>query len=312
MNTNLHIHVDNYKTNFTIMQYNVDMSVREEKYENTKWNNRKDRVASLINVINADIVCLQEMRKLEGTPSINEFLSSFNRYHYKVEYRNPGSLAFGNAILYKPDKFYPLQTVKRWLSTTPNTVSDTYINKEGDIPKGFGYIIMGVQFQAVQNDKIVVNSAPFWVFNTHLGLEEKLKTESCHQILDIVKEIVSDSNQEFIICGDFNFFPDRDGDKQRAILTDKGSLQDLGKGAITINGKPLEGTFVGYEHDDFKADLKKMVSRLDHVFGSKNVRRISDPILITKTMKFFEPTEELTDRNLPSDHLPLLMGLEIN
>ena len=157
----------------------------------------------------------------------------------------------------------------------------------------------------MEEGKIVANLPPFWVFNVHFGLEEDLKTKSCHKLLEIVKDATK--GQEFIICGDFNFFPDRDGNKQRAILT--AELKDLGRGAKTLSGKECEGTFVGYEHDEFKADLKNMISRLDHIFASTKVTGHS-PVLYTKTMLDVEPVE-LTTRDTPSDHLPLFININI-
>jgi endonuclease/exonuclease/phosphatase family metal-dependent hydrolase len=284
-----------------VLQYNVDMCVREEKFEETKWINRKERVIKIINEIDADIVCLQELRNLDGNETINQFLSRFTQYHYKLEYRNPSTYSFGNAILYKPTKIYPTKTMKNWLSKTPDIVSDSFVNKEGDIPKGFGFIIMGILFHHVENGKIVVGKEPFWVYNTHLGLEEKLKEEQVKSIINIL-----DVNT-MILCGDFNFFPDKDGDKQRLMLTTH--LNDLGKGAKTLQGRSIEGTFVGYEHDEFKADLSNMVSRLDNVFASKDVHAES-AILYTRTMLTPEP-EELTSRSTPSDHLPLIVTIVV-
>ena len=305
MNANLHCSIDGFSRNFRLLQYNVDQAMREEQFEDTKWNNRYTRVTSLINDVDADIVCLQEMRKLPGTISVNQFLSSLFKYQYEIGYRNPSLLAFGQAILYKPEKFYPLQTVKRWLSDTPETVSDTWaINPAGST--GFGYLVLGTQFLSVKEGKVVTNAEPFWVFNVHLGMEEDVKTKSCHKLLEIVTKLTS--GQKFVICGDFNFFPDRDGNKQRAILTEK--LQDLGKGAKTLGGRPVEGTFVGYEHDQFKADLNNMVSRLDHIFGLEGVVG-KDPTLYTKTMLPEEP-EELTTRQYPSDHLPLRLEVTLS
>lgn len=298
MNANLHCVVDGFSSNFRLLQYNVDQAMREEQFEDTKWNNRYSRVTSLINDVDADIVCLQEMRKLPGTISVSQFLSSLSKYQYEIGYRNPSLLSFGQATLYKPEKVYPLQTVKRWLSDTPETVSDTWALNAGG-STGFGYLVLGTQFVAVKEGKVVTNAEPFWVFNVHFGLEEDLKTKSCHKLLEIVTAITK--GQHFVICGDFNFFPDRDGNKQRAILTEK--LQDLGKGAKTLGGRLVEGTFIGYEHDQFKADLTNMVSRLDHVFGSEGVIG-KEPTLYTKTMLPEEP-EELTTRKYPSDHLPL-------
>ena len=102
--------------------------------------------------------------------------------------------------------------------------------------------------------------------------------------------------------------PDKDSEKQRQILTS--TFKDLGKGAKTLGGKSVEGKFIGYEHDTFKADLNNMKSRLDHVLCSKNVVGIN-PTLYTKTMLDQEPVE-LTTRDYPSDHLPIVIDLTIN
>lgn len=115
------------------------------------------------------------------------------------------------------------------------------------------------------------------------------------------------ASADFLVTGDFNFFPQLGGPKQRAILTSAG-CQDLGKGARTLGGKEIEGTFVGYEHDEFKADLKNINSRLDHIFSSGGFSG-SSPTLYTRTMLEHEP-EELTTRDYPSDHLPLVINIE--
>ena len=292
-----------FKPEFKVLQYNVDQAMREEKFEGTKWNNRCERVEKLIIDVNADVVCLQEMRRLpDAHKSVNQFLASFVDYYFDVTYRNSNLLSFGQAILYKPDKLYAMKTIKRWLSDTPDVVSDSWSVAAGG-SCGFGYVVMGTQFMFVKNGLLVDNVDPFWVFNTHFSLDEDVKTKSSKKLLEIVKEVAGD--QQFIVCGDFNFFPDKDGAVQREILTTE--LHDLGKGALTLGGKHVEGTFVGYEHDAFKADLSNMISRLDHVFGSSGVVG-TNPTLYTKTMLTEEP-EELTTRKYPSDHLPLVVNI---
>lgn len=292
-----------FNTEFKILQYNVDQAMREEKVPMTKWNNRVSRVEKLILDANADIVCLQEMRRLpDCVKTVNQFLASFEDYYFDVAYRNSNLLSFGQAILYKPDKFFARRTVKKWLSDTPDIVSDTWSVKAGG-SCGFGYMVLGTEFQYVVDGKIVDDLESFWVFNVHFALDEEVKTKSCHKLLEIVNKV--SGGKQFLICGDFNFFPDKDGAEQRAILTTE--LQDLGKGAVTLGGKYVEGTFVGYDHDEFKADLTNMISRLDHVFGSPGVIA-SNPKLYTKTMLDEEPPE-LTTRDYPSDHLPLLLEI---
>ena len=279
------------------LTYNVDMAMREQKVEMTKWGKRSARVRALVLDANPDFCCLQELRKLPGENPITEFLSSFTGYDFEYGYRNSNELSFGQAILFKPSKLYPMEISKKWLSDTPDTVSDTYSSD-----RQVGYLVLGVKFYHVVDGKIVTNKDPFWVFNTHYGLDEDLKTKSCHALLKIIKSVAKDTS--FFLSGDFNFFPDRDGGLQRSVLTSE--FDDLAKGAVTLGGKHVEGTFVGFDHDEFKADLNNMVSRLDHIFGKG--LNASNPILYTKTMLDVEPPE-LTTRDYPSDHLPLLITL---
>lgn len=53
-----------------------------------------------------------------------------------------------------------------------------------------------------------------------------------------------------------------------------------------------------------------MQSQLDNVFGSKRVARNGNTILYMKTMLEVEP-KELTTRDAPSDHLPVVMNLTV-
>jgi len=299
----LYAHIDFFVNSLKFMTYNVDQAVREEKFENTKWINRMNRVKSLINEVDADIVCLQEMRKLPNSPSVNSWLGGFDKYYFEIGFRNASTLSFGQAILYKPDRFYAARTIKRWLSDTPAKISDTWA---ADSSKGFGYLVLLTQFLPVVNEKVVQNAQAFWIVNVHFGLDEEIKTKSCHKLIEIVKDVCKD--ETVIISGDFNFFPDKDGDKQRAILAEH--FTDIGKDAKTLGGKQIEGTFIGYEHDEFKSDLTNMKSRLDHIFGSKRILELSDPVLYTKTMLEQEP-EELTTRDYPSDHLPIVANLTL-
>lgn len=287
---------------FKFLTYNVDQAVREENHEITKWVNRKSRVKSLIEKISPDIACLQEFKPLPGNETPEQFISNaFPQYRSWIDYRNPSTMAFGQVIMWNPDKFYPIQNIKRWFSDTPDILSDNW-----SLQKSRGYILTGIQFLSVDGGKAVSDKPSFWVFNTHFGLEEDLKTKSCEALVQLARTISGES--PFIVSGDLNLFPDKNAIPQRAILTKY--LKDLGEGALTSQKLiHVEGTFVGYEHDDFKADLGNMVSRLDHVLGSPETSA-EDPILYTETMLAKEPSE-LTTRDTPSDHLPLGMTITL-
>ena len=317
MNNKIQIKIENFENKFTLLTYNIDQAVREEKYEETKWKNRKEFIKKLIIEVNADIVCLQELRKLykddeETTEMFLALLSKELNYRFIVDYRNAGELAFGNAILWKYKKFAMIKHKIKYLSETPNIISDTWSENYG-----FGAIINGVLLYPVKNEKIIINSNPFWIFNTHFPLEEEFKTKSCKFLVEYLGKL----KEEWLLCGDFNFFEDKDlnsdkkvfGSKQREILTKEGEFQDLCKDSKTLGGKKIVGTFIGFNHDEFKSDLDNMNSRLDHIFSSKNIKG-SNASQYTRSMKkdFKEDIEEeLTHRNYPSDHLPQLIEIYI-
>ncbi len=154
-------------------------------------------------------------------------------------------------------------------------------------------------------------------------------------MLAIIKEVCGD--ERAIVAGDFNFFPDRDGGKQRAILTDfqlaSFPLWDVGGkmwSETSQTARPIEGTFVGYDHDEFKCkDLSQPSSRLDHIFLKGDVMVASHLKLCTETMvqhlgemlylmvfctqkQVVPEPPELSCRDLlPSDHLALLVELQL-
>lgn len=171
VNPNLHTLKSNTSWNPTVkfMTYNVDQAMREEKFEETKWVNRMKRVRDLITSIKPDICCLQEMRRLPDTPSVNSWLGSFDDYYFEIGYRNGSKLSFGQANLYNPDKFYAAETVKKWLSDTPDEISDTWATQSGGTT-GFGYLVLCTKFLWVHDGKIIVDAEPFWVINIHFGL----------------------------------------------------------------------------------------------------------------------------------------------
>jgi len=301
-------------TELRFATYNVDQAMREEAHDYSKWNVREDRVRALIRKIDAHIITLQEMRSLpDATHTVNQFLGTFTQYRYAIAYRNASSLSFGQATLYDPKHYYMLRTETRWLSDDPTVLSDTF-STTAHGSTGFGTIVLATQFVAVRNGCVVRGAAPFWVFNVHFALAEDVKTKSCGALLRIVEELAGsgDGAQHVIIAGDFNFFPDRDGSHQRAILTEV--LHDAAKGALTSQQqRAIEGTFVGYEHDAFHGPIPSPTSRLDHVFISRTGITVQgSATLHTETMLESGEPDELTERNsLPSDHLPISMHLSV-
>lgn len=306
--------------NLRVLQYNIDMALREEDYDNTKWTNRCARVRAVLEQSNADVICLQELRTLpvDGQAQTPEqFLSSIKGYRFCLEYRSPNPLSFGQAILYKADRFFALSTCKRWLSDTPTVFSESWPS-DSALPHLRTSIVSGVHLAVMNKDDVLAGAldsavSSFWVFTTHYNLAEYVKTRSCHATIEIVKSLTSADNTPWVLTGDLNFFPDGDGDTQRALLTSAG-FRDLGQKAVTSQGGvPLDATFVGFEHDlHRKPSPFTSASRLDHIFASAPFEVVSNPILITNTMnpQLDGAIAELSSPNsLPSDHLPLLVEI---
>lgn len=313
--------IQNYKNHFKLMTYNIDQAVREEEHAKTKWEVRKNRIKALIQEVNADIVCLQELRQLyEDSDPPEVFLGELSRLGYEsfLVRRNPSRMAFGNAILWKSSRFIATHRDTMWLSDTPWEVSVT----ESWSPNTWGATVSGVFLQSVHERRVIDNVPGFWVWNTHFLLEEKFKFRACEFLVSYFGGDRRTRNSPWILCGDFNFFmplPNSSekvfGDEQRKVLTD-GGFQDLSKNAQTLGGKTIDGTFFGYDHDPFKSNLSEMHSRLDHVFGSTYIS-VHSAIQYTRSMSddiTFEDdvANELTHRNYPSDHLPQVLELEVH
>lgn len=323
---------------FSIMTYNINCSLLAmipqdylEKYSELSikeiiekfpeicsqdWLGRLARIEALIKKYDSDIVCIQELRKLPNCANPVIWLHQTFGEEYEIFYtkRNATDLAFGQAILWKYDKFSPLAYDKKWISPTPNIPSNGFQSNG----KGFGQTAVGVLLHPCENGKFIREAKPFWVYNVHLLLEEELKTKSCMMLGEMAKNL----DRPAIFAGDFNLFPDKDGGKQAGILGK--CFEDLTKDSKTSQGdRPLRGTFIGTKHDRFRKMSEKALevanlnevfdSKLDHILGTKGITlATSTPLVITETMLPVEPKEfdvmvngELSI-DYPSDHMPVL------
>lgn len=287
-------------------QYNVDNALRSERAEVSRWFNRSKRVYDSITQQNADIVSLNELRELDDRLPVKMFLAQFNQYNHIYNRKNPNKIAFGQAILFNPDKLYPLESLCKWLSETPNQVSDY---KE----KGLGTMVLCVKFAHVEKGKIIRNMAPLWVFNVHFpAVGEEAKTACCYKLIEVIKGIAQ--GEPYVVLGDFNTYFDMDGFKQRSILSE--NMLNITDNLETEAGKKVTGTFIGTDLDEQKKPfpLAENMSQLDYIYIAKDnpyIQRVEDKAtVVTKTMLEVEP-EELTSRQLPSDHLPVLASIKV-
>jgi len=200
-------------------------------------------------------------------------------------------------------RFFPVKTVKYWLSETPEIPSDSWRN-------GFGRTVLGVKFYPVIEEKINLNAKPVWIYVTHFGLGEKEKNECVKLIPKLIHRDVGDDH--YAIVGDFNFFDDKDGPQQRKTLTEAG-LKDVGIETY-FSFDPTQrcyGTYLGFEIDLFKSTYESLAGLNDKAPGRLDHIWVSPLTEVSNVMCWVEKKEQLMERTTPSDHLPLLCTIKI-
>lgn len=215
-----------------MLVWNVDQANREEKYPETSWNTRSASVKALIKRAAADIVCLVELRALKTSNETPEqFIAAFPEYAAISRPYNHYHDCFTMAVLYKHEKLFARDTRVVILGENPMT----------------SRLLMLTDFTRK------VTGEQFTVGVTHFDLPEDVKWRS----VETVASVLSAQPLPTFIYGDFNFFDDRDGVKQR---------EHMLKHAIDIAAPLPHGTFVGFPHDEFKKAPGEY-SRLDHIFA---------------------------------------------
>ncbi|MDR3647244.1 MAG: hypothetical protein P4L22_06910 [Candidatus Babeliales bacterium] len=103
---------------------------------------------------------------------------------------------------------------------------------------------------------------------------------------------------------------DKDGRQQVAIL--ESEMVKLSKDIYSLGGKKASGTFHGDDQDLFKAKLplEENMGELNYIWGSKDITKVGEAIIYSKTMQNEEP-EEFTTRDYPSDHQALIVKAKI-
>ena len=283
-----------------LLSWNICRGTVDEQHEATQWINRSGQIQDIILGQDPDIFCLQEARRFPNNAnSMTEFMIPFDdRYDYILSHSNCTPGAFGLLTAYKRDKFQLIQTVKRWLSTTPTQCSS--------LDGHFERIVTFCQFENMDNGQ------KFWVANFHFGLTIEEKEYTVEWLPGIIYNVVKSdhatgvarSARHIILCGDTNFFPDEAEHRflERLCHHPAMPLYDRSFNMISNNGIQITGTFMGFEHDKFKSSLDQLDKRLDVILSSAGVTvgQVMIPIDLP-----------LPSRDYPSDHFPLVTDFQI-
>lgn len=259
------------QTEVKVMSYNIRLDVKSDG-ENW-WENRKGRVANLVNYYEADFIGMQEVLHHQ----LVYLKENLNGYDYIGVGRDDGKEAGEySCIFYKKDRYTVVQQSTFWLSPTPDVPSkgwDAALNRVCT----YGLFLNNKTKQYV------------WVFNTHfdhMGKEARL--ESAKLIVKKIRE-VNTRRYPVIVSGDFNSKPD-EAPAQYMVsqLRNSRSVSRLVYGdADTWNA--------------FKFNEKPNVC-IDYIFVAEDKR--------VRVSKFATLTDSY-DLKYPSDHLPILATINI-
>lgn len=226
----------------------------------------------MLNINKYDIICLQELRNHDtATVKVKNFLNSLTKYDYCYTPYCEFSGDFYVAVLFNPNKFIPIEYNQFHYNNCP----------END------KICFGVKLK-IKNTKKAL-----WVYTTHFSMEADKKNKS----MNIITTKLGNTMEPIIIAGDFNLFTDENGENLRAQASHY--FTDM---AYPLKG--ASGTFIGFDHDEFKAKELSDMSRLDYIF-CRNMKKVSDAEPVDFT------NETIIKKDYPSDHLMITVKLEI-
>lgn len=236
------------------------------------WSYRKDHITNQLKFYEPDIFGVQEA----VYEQLQHFDSALEDYRYVGVGRDQGdNEGEFSAIFYNIEKFEVLEEDTFWLSETPEKPSKGW---DAALPR----ICTWALFQKKSSGE------KFYVFNTHFDhIGEQAREESARLIIEQIERI-NDEDHPVILMGDLNLEPDTE-----AVQFLSEEMNDSKQVAEKVAFGP-EGTFNGYRFDE------PVTRRIDYIFTDDNFRVLKYAVL-----------SDSKDLKYPSDHLPVLVELEL-
>ena len=263
------------KSPIRVMTYNVRLDTPNDR-ENV-WANRKERLINVIKFNKADIFCLQEPLFNQVT----DLKQAFPEFAYYGVGRDDGSnKGEFNPVFYNKNRFSILDSGTFWLSETPDIPGS--ISWNATLPR----LVSWVKLQDLST------GSAFYVFNTHFDhSSQDARNQSAVLLMDKAFEIAND--KPLIVTGDFNDSPT--SIPYKTIVENTGTL--VLKDAFTVSKFPHIGpsfSFVGFEFIGVPGRV------IDYIFVNQKI-----------DVTWHATITDNWDGVYPSDHLPVLIELEI-
>lgn len=255
-----------------VMTYNIKFD--DPNYSINGWDQRKHRVASLLDFYEPDFFGTQEglLHQLQYLDSV------LTDVKWIGVGRNNGSTQGEFSALFFNEKKFELVTGSDstiWLSESPGVPSKSW-------DAAFPRILTWGKFKHKSSGRSL------YVFNTHFDhVGDTARTESAKIITATISKIVKD--YPVILTGDFNVTPE---EKPYEILTEEYHLSDT---QILAGPKRIGPEFT---YSGFEVDPNITPRRIDYIF-------INDHFKVCK----YGVLSDFNSGLYPSDHLPVITNL---
>lgn len=271
----------NVQNKIRIVTYNMLYNIQDDDLDEfDRWPLRRPRLVKLIQWMNADIICSQELHRVQLDELMKEIGETYQVYG--KENKDKGEI---DCILFKPERFDLLES-KIW-KIQPN------------IPLAYPHTLVKILFKDRKTGK------QFIVFNTHLPYFSPDQREFS---INFIKEKLQEAADRFpvIFAGDFNTIPQRLDIQNLPFLDGDYLLQQLDQGPLinTLNTAllghlgPLGSFTTSPDSNDGKSFKGSGVPGivLDHIYANRQA---------TILVHAIEPAK--IDQHFPSDHMPVIV-----
>lgn len=259
---------------FRVMSFNIRWDDVEDKVNS--WGQRKESVASTIRFHKADLVGLQEPFRGQ-MQELGELLPDYE--WFGVGWEDGKDLGPVDPIMFRKSRFELLDCSSFYLSDTPNEPSKGW---DAKFPRG----VTWVKLRDKKSKRI------FYFFNTHFDYHgRKARDESAILLQKKIKEIAG--NTPFLVTGDFNLFPELEGEVTYKLLTEgkEAKLYDAQSTAQFPHHGPT-GTWSGFK------EAGQPGIKPDYIFVGPETRVITHGVL-----------SDCFDGKFASDHLPVVSDM---